>query len=838
MDSEMENGVVLKGYHKKLKTMKKKYFVLYNETPHGASRLEYFDSEKKFAQRTEPKRVIHLKNCFNINRRFDTKLKFVVVLSTREGGFGIVFDSENDLRKWLDQLLCLQRDNANITDQVNSSYDHVWQVTIQKKGISEKAGIIGSYHCCLTSKSLTFLCIEPNKPQSGANRTPKVEILLTTIRRCGHASPQCIFYMELGRQSVLGSGELWMETDDASTSRNMHDMILSAMSAKSESNMNVLNVCQGGRSDIVPEPMRKRSSSANEASKPINVLHKRQNALDIRSSISPHHYSYGRERCDSLPTRNITCIDSSNQSFIVSSSGIRSNSISGVRPQPANRYSTSSPLNTPMRCSESEESSISVDETDDTGSFSHYRLKCERPTRAYSIGSKIESSKTRQRLGYLNDLEKSSIRVRAYSVGSRAKTPYNNGTSFGVVNKDKLQLYTKGSQSNVSIKSSSERGQVGCWKYTSAPLVTADKMSDLMEIDFSKDAATHKVLISNVQETNMCNINNTWKSSINVNNNAMDNNNSLNSSQSFFSGAYLEMKPVGNISYDYNIDNVSNKVEMLKLKNSLSPQLIDDIDIKNSCHNNCNMCNRASGNLNNMMWNKGSINYAKVDHMPHQAEKPNPKLAISTSFGNRQLEAITKVDSKKINMEINDVFGVVPILPDEKRLIHSISNEDNTHSANDPIDAMKHGEVGYKMLQIKSDSSLLLTKTIQRGVCKKHIERKHRHLENMCSPMAKESGVTTTSKCNETFATFESKSKETKNQNSSLRPPSRISQPELYYASLDLPQSGMPMSSICIKQGSCDSSTAVNISPVENAYAKIDFDQSDSSSSSSKICNV
>ncbi|XP_068158486.1 insulin receptor substrate 1 isoform X3 [Drosophila tropicalis] len=374
MDSEMENGVVLKGYHKKLKTMKKKYFVLYNETPHGASRLEYFDSEKKFAQRTEPKRVIHLKNCFNINRRFDTKLKFVVVLSTREGGFGIVFDSENDLRKWLDQLLCLQRDNANITDQVNSSYDHVWQVTIQKKGISEKAGIIGSYHCCLTSKSLTFLCIEPNKPQSGANRTPKVEILLTTIRRCGHASPQCIFYMELGRQSVLGSGELWMETDDASTSRNMHDMILSAMSAKSESNMNVLNVCQGGRSDIVPEPMRKRSSSANEASKPINVLHKRQNALDIRSSISPHHYSYGRERCDSLPTRNITCIDSSNQSFIVSSSGIRSNSISGVRPQPANRYSTSSPLNTPMRCSESEESSISVDETDDTGSFSHYRL--------------------------------------------------------------------------------------------------------------------------------------------------------------------------------------------------------------------------------------------------------------------------------------------------------------------------------------------------------------------------------------------------------------------------------------------------------------------------------
>ncbi|XP_046868942.1 insulin receptor substrate 1 isoform X2 [Drosophila willistoni] len=525
MATTMEDGVVLKGYHKKLKTMKKKYFVLYKETPHGASRLEYFDSEKKFVQRTEPKRVIYLKNCFNINRRFDTKHKFVVVLSTREGGFGIVLDSENDLRKWLDQLLFLQRDNANITDEVNSSYDHVWQVTIQKKGISEKAGISGSYHCCLTSKSLTFLCIEPNKPQSGANRLPKVEILLTTIRRCGHASPQCIFYMELGRQSVLGSGELWMETDDASTSRNMHDMILSAMSAKSEPNMNVLNVYPGGRSDLVPEPMRKRSSSANEASKPINVLHKRQNVFDVRSTASPHNYGYGRERCDSLPTRNITFIDSSHQTYIVSTSGVRSNSISGGRPQSANRHITSSPLNTPMRCSESEESSISIDESDDPGSFCHYRLNTraskgiileensddftigdlhkkpgqnentgnyvpmtpikppetqnpnkipklncvrsqnvensstqyifpehasekfgkefdtdsdnqyERPTRAYSIGSKIESSKSRQRLGYLNDLEKSSFRVRAYSVGSKTKTPNSDGNSFGVVNK-------------------------------------------------------------------------------------------------------------------------------------------------------------------------------------------------------------------------------------------------------------------------------------------------------------------------------------------------------------------------------------------------------------------
>jgi len=61
--------------------------------------------------------------------------------------------------------------------------DQVWQVVIQKKGISEKVGITGPYHCCLTSKSLTFVCIGPEKTPNGDDRVASIEILLTTIRR-------------------------------------------------------------------------------------------------------------------------------------------------------------------------------------------------------------------------------------------------------------------------------------------------------------------------------------------------------------------------------------------------------------------------------------------------------------------------------------------------------------------------------------------------------------------------------------------------------------------------------------------------------------------------------
>lgn len=130
---------VLQGYLRKMKTMKKKYFALYGDHfsamsamsaggsgsgggtltsasvaaaaagPSLAARLEYYDTEKKFRTRTsKPKRCIELKTCFNINRRQDTKHKFVLALYTKEDCFGIVFDTESLLNTWLKQLQMLR----------------------------------------------------------------------------------------------------------------------------------------------------------------------------------------------------------------------------------------------------------------------------------------------------------------------------------------------------------------------------------------------------------------------------------------------------------------------------------------------------------------------------------------------------------------------------------------------------------------------------------------------------------------------------------------------------------------------------------------------------------
>lgn len=104
-----DDGVLLCGYYKKLKTMKKKFFVLYNETPCNVARIEYYDNEKKYKSGFNPKRIIKIKNCFNINRRLYTKHDFVIVLASKEGAFGIVMDTEDEMNTWLNRLLDLQR---------------------------------------------------------------------------------------------------------------------------------------------------------------------------------------------------------------------------------------------------------------------------------------------------------------------------------------------------------------------------------------------------------------------------------------------------------------------------------------------------------------------------------------------------------------------------------------------------------------------------------------------------------------------------------------------------------------------------------------------------------
>lgn len=102
--------------------------------------------------------------------------------------------------------------------------EHVWEVTIQKRALGEAKGICGPFRVCLTDKSLSLVRIGHAPNVCTESIADNIHISLQTIRRCG--SSQCIFYLEIGRVSMTGAGEFWMETSDPLIAQNMHEVIL------------------------------------------------------------------------------------------------------------------------------------------------------------------------------------------------------------------------------------------------------------------------------------------------------------------------------------------------------------------------------------------------------------------------------------------------------------------------------------------------------------------------------------------------------------------------------------------------------------------------------------
>ncbi|XP_011868887.1 PREDICTED: insulin receptor substrate 1 isoform X4 [Vollenhovia emeryi] len=273
--------VIRCGHLKKLKTMKKKYFVLRGEGPGCFACLEYYDSKKKFENRQPPKRSILLHSCFNINKRGDTKHKHVIALYTKDECFCLILDSEKELDEWLKAMLRLQSGDVPDGEQPRPTFEHVWQVTMQKRGLGARKNIHGPYRLCLTDQTLSLVKI------GAQDNSDSIEISLNYIRRCGFAND--IFYIEVGRSAVTGDGEFWMAVEDNNIALNMYDVITTAM-RNSKSNK-----------DEVGPRQRTRSSSANEASKPISVLQRRHTGQKLHG-FSPLGAT-GRDRCDSLPSR-------------------------------------------------------------------------------------------------------------------------------------------------------------------------------------------------------------------------------------------------------------------------------------------------------------------------------------------------------------------------------------------------------------------------------------------------------------------------------------------------------------------------------------------------------
>ncbi|GCC22159.1 insulin receptor substrate 2-A-like isoform X2 [Chiloscyllium punctatum] len=221
------------GYMRKQKHGHKRFFVLKGQSHLGPARLEYYDSEKKWRNRsTAPKRVILLCQCFTVSRRADAKSKYLVALYTKDEYFAMVAENDQEQESWYLAISELMNEGKKAPlepDEVENYsnltpgtvFKEVWQINVKPKGLGQTKNLTGVYRLCLSSKMIHFVKINSD--------VPSVHLQLMNIRRCGHS--ENFFFIEVGRSASIGPGELWMQVDDSVVAQNMHETILETMRA-------------------------------------------------------------------------------------------------------------------------------------------------------------------------------------------------------------------------------------------------------------------------------------------------------------------------------------------------------------------------------------------------------------------------------------------------------------------------------------------------------------------------------------------------------------------------------------------------------------------------------
>lgn len=237
------SGVKKCGYLRKQKHGHRRFFVLREPTERYPARLEYYESEKKWRNKSAAKRVITLDSCLCVNKRADAKHKHLIALYTKDEYFAVAADNELDQESWYSVLTDLiaegkvydspastsslvgfEESSYGLIAPATAAYKEVWQVNLKSKGLGQIKNLTGVYRLCLSSRTISFVKLN--------SETAAVSLQLMNIRRCGHSDS--FFFIEVGRSAVTGPGEFWMQAEDSVVAQNIHETILEAMKAMKE----------------------------------------------------------------------------------------------------------------------------------------------------------------------------------------------------------------------------------------------------------------------------------------------------------------------------------------------------------------------------------------------------------------------------------------------------------------------------------------------------------------------------------------------------------------------------------------------------------------------------
>ena len=93
--------------------------------------------------------------------------------------------------------------------------DMVWKVKIVSRGLGGVKNITGSYKLCLKENTLYFV--------NPVSQDVIIEEKLYYVRKFGYSDNHV--FMEFGRSTALGPGEIWMEVGDPLIAQKIEDSL-------------------------------------------------------------------------------------------------------------------------------------------------------------------------------------------------------------------------------------------------------------------------------------------------------------------------------------------------------------------------------------------------------------------------------------------------------------------------------------------------------------------------------------------------------------------------------------------------------------------------------------
>ncbi|XP_037079203.1 insulin receptor substrate 1-B-like [Pollicipes pollicipes] len=284
--ADAQDDVAKTGYlkvrRKDEKKFKKRWAVLRQDT----ASMDIYESDKKWKTGDKCKMSIPLPPCFSVSTKVEPKCKYAIGLMGVTS-YSLGLETEEEQTDWLLKLRWVHQGGRHPDDeQTRTQYERMWDVTITDRGLGSTKKINGQYCVGLTADGIQLI----NKD----NPKQTYDLPFTTIRGCRHVD--CFFWMEVGRTSCFGAGEINMQLEERIYAQNMHEVMKAKFNSRSSESES-----QTGES-------RPRAPSASEPSRPISVKGRRNTYSSNNSSqTSVNTISLsttpGRDRSGSVPNR-------------------------------------------------------------------------------------------------------------------------------------------------------------------------------------------------------------------------------------------------------------------------------------------------------------------------------------------------------------------------------------------------------------------------------------------------------------------------------------------------------------------------------------------------------